>query len=132
MTTEDEAFFIAICLEGFYYGKILVLHALTCTLAKEVQLSPSPGLYSGIFAMYLQCPSKKSRMAAILFYAICLLYILSTASFVSDFVCLIPEVSTSNNSICKNNILISCAVAYQFNFPQLQHPNSILKLSATI
>ena len=84
-------------LEGFLYGKICAL-----TLVKEVQLLPDPGLYSGIFAIYLQCPSKRSGTALILFYAVCLLYVLSTASFVSDLTALILQVS--NNSIRKNTI----------------------------
>ena len=65
------------------------------------------GLYSGIFAIYLQCPSKRSGTALI---PVCLLYVLSTADFVSDLVALIFYVS--NNSICKNTFLyISCADA---------------------
>ena len=97
-----------IWLEGFLYGKIC---ALTCTLAKKVQLFPGPGLYSGIFTMYLLlCPSTKSRTTIIHFYAVCLLYVLSTANFASDLVYLILYVS--NNSICKNTIFfISCADA---------------------
>ena len=88
-----------------------VLSGLTCTLAKEVQFFPGGlGLYSGIFAMYLQCPSKKSRTATILFYAVCLLYVLSTATFAGDLAALIFYVS--NNPISKNSFLyISCAVA---------------------
>ena len=103
----DEAYFISTCVEGFLFGKLC---ALTCTLAQEVQLFPCLGLYSGIFALYLQCPSKRSGTALILFYAVCLLYVLSTASFVSDLVYLI--IFVSNNSICKNTFLyISCADA---------------------
>ena len=109
MTTVDEAPFIGICLEGFLYGKLC---ALTCTLVKEVQLFLGLGLYSGIFAIYLLlvCPSKKSRTTIIQFYGVCLLYILSTTTFVSDLVALILYVS--NNSICKNSFFfISCADA---------------------
>ena len=104
MITWQESLFIGACLEGFFYGIISVLRAITCTLAKLVQifLVHGLGLYSGIFAMYLQCPPNKSR-ASILFYALCLLYILSTATIVTDLVTLILEVS--NNSICKNIIL---------------------------
>ena len=40
-------------------------------------------------------------MATIVFYAICLLYLLSTLSFVSDLLALILEVS--DNATCKNN-----------------------------
>ena len=108
---ELEVLFIAICLEGFFYDKISVLCALACTLAKEVQLFPGLGLYSGIFAMYLQCASKDSRTAIIVFYILCLLYVLSTATVVSDLLALILEVS--NNFVCKKFFFISCAVAYQ-------------------
>ena len=110
MITDQEAIYIALCLEGFLYGKIVsVLCALTWSLqvAKEVQLFPGLGFYSGIFAVYLQCPSKTSRMATIVFYALCLLYVLSTATIVSDLVAFILEVS--NNFICKN-IIFSSAV----------------------
>ena len=94
MTIVDEAYFTAICAEGFFYGKIC---ALTCTLAKVVQLFLGLGLYSGIFVMYLQCPPKKSGRAFILYYAVSLLYILSTATFVSNLVALILEVSNNSN-----------------------------------
>jgi hypothetical protein len=74
-----------------------------CTLAKE--LFPGLGLYSGIFAMYLQCPPNKStgKTASIFFYALCLLYVLSTATVVVDLVTNILR-EVSNNSICKNII----------------------------
>ena len=95
---------LPIWLEGFLYGKICTL---TCTLAKEVQLFLGLGLYSGLFAMYLLlCPSKKSRTTIIHFYAVCLLYVLSTATFASDLVADILYVS--NNPICKNTIFLIC------------------------
>ena len=67
---------------------------LNCTLAKEVHLFPGLGLYSGIFVIYLQCPSEsnKSRTANIVFYVLCLLYILSAATFVGDVLGYILEV----------------------------------------
>ena len=72
----------------------------------------SPGLYSGLFAIYLQCLSKKS----IIFYAVCLLYGLSAATFVADLVAVLLQVS--NNSICKNTFLyISCADTSRNNIP---------------
>ena len=56
--------------------------------------------------MYLQCSSNKSRTAIIHFYTLCLLYVLSTVSVVSDIVVAILQVS--NNPICKNiNFLLS-------------------------
>jgi hypothetical protein len=77
----------------------------TCTLAKEVQLFPAGlGLYSGIFAMYyLQRSSDKSRTAYIIFYALCVLYVLSTVNVVLDLVGNTLGLEVSNNSrICKN------------------------------
>ena len=94
-----------LCVEGFLYGNISVLCALTCTLAKEVQLFPGLGIYSGIFVVYSHCHRKESRITSIIFYALCLLYILSTVTITSDLLGLIIEVS--NNSICKNIIFLS-------------------------
>ena len=101
MITAQEAYFIGTCLEGFFYGK-QVLSALTCTLAKEV---PGLGFYSGIFAIYLKCPSNKSRSSIILFYALCVLFVLSAATLVCDMVAFVLEVS--NNVVCKNTIFLS-------------------------
>ena len=86
---------LVIWLEGFLYGKIC---ASTCTLSKEVQLFLGLGLYSGIFAIYLQCPSKRSGAALVLLFAVCLLYVQSAATFVSDLVRFVLQVS--NISIC--------------------------------
>jgi hypothetical protein len=98
MITYPDAVFIALCLEGFFYGMTSVLCALTCTLAKEVQLLPGLGLYFGIFAMYLQYASKTSRTTTILFYALCILYVLTTVSVVVDLVTIIVG-EVSNNYI---------------------------------
>ena len=63
--------------------------------------------------MFLQCSSNKSGMAIIIFYTLCLLYVLSTATFVTDIV--FSALQVSNNPICKNiKFFISCAVAYQY------------------
>ena len=101
----NEVHFLSICLEGFFYGKISILCALICTPVKEVQSFPAPGLYSGIFIIYLHNQlnnlNRDSRRA-IIFYALCILYVLSTVTFLADFVQLIFDVS--NNSICKNII----------------------------
>ena len=88
--------------------------ALLCTLAKEVQLFPCLGIYSGILVMYFQCQSNNStgRTTNIVFYAICLLYVLSTVIFISDVFKLI--VGVSNNSICsKDVIFIRCPAESQ-------------------
>ena len=108
-----EAFILAFCLEGFLYGKISVLCALTSTLLKKYNHSPSVGIYSESFAIYLQHPSKESTTATIIFYALCLLYVLST-TFVCDFITFI--IGVSNNSIWKNIIFISYAGACQLKY----------------
>jgi hypothetical protein len=99
MISQVEVIFITLYLEGFFFGKTSALCALTCTLAKEVHLFLGLGIYSGIFAIYLKCPSKESRTATIVFYVLCLLYVLSMASVVMDLLQCIIDVS--NNSICK-------------------------------
>jgi len=66
-TASDAYYFIGLCIEWFLYG-----------------------LYSGIFAMYLQRPQNKSRTASIIFYALCVLYVLSTVNVVIDLVANIP------------------------------------------
>ena len=102
------------CFEGFLFGNVSVLCALTCNLAisftEKVQLFHVPGVYSGIFAIYLQCPSDESRTrrANVVFYAICLVYVFCAGAVVSDSISITVQVS--NKFICKNIIfIISCA-----------------------
>ena len=83
--------------------------------AKKVQLFPGLGIYSAIFVIYLHCVllSKESRKTSIIFYALCLLYVLSTAAFVCDL--LESLIGVSNNSISKYIIfLISYTDASQY------------------
>ena len=98
--TLHDSVLIGLCLEGFLFGKCAP--KLNCTLAKEVQSFPGLGLYSGIFALYLQSPSKESRTATIVFYVLCLLYGLSILTLFCDLLIGILESYTavSNNSIC--------------------------------
>ena len=95
-------------------------------VAKQVQLFPGLGVYSGIFAIYLQCPSKQSRTLTtnIVFYTLCLLYIFCTVSFVGDLVVYAYAVS-SNNPIYENNhfyhqLRSLVSIRYRLNF-QLTH-----------
>ena len=80
--------------------------SLPCTLAKEVQLILGLGFYSGILTVYFQCQSNEStgRTATIIFYAICVLYLLSTVNFVIDLVSLIFDV-TNNSKAAHRTIL---------------------------
>ena len=80
--------------------------------AKEVQLLPGLGIYSGIFVLYLQCRLPESRTANMVFYALCVLYILSTANVVVDL--LYFTLGVSNNSISKNIIFLSVMQLYLF------------------
>ena len=55
-------------------------------LSKEIQIYFISGIYSGIFAVHLQCHASKARAGdnkkqKMTFYALCLLYVLSTAAF---------------------------------------------------
>ena len=77
---------------------VLQLVPLLNMFPLELELFLGLGLYSGIFVIYLQCTSKMSRTQIILFYALCILYVLSTATIVGDLINLIFEVS--DNSIC--------------------------------
>ena len=68
--------------------------------------------------MYLQLgrPPNKSRTASIIFYALCVLYVLSTVNVVLDLLSNIIE-RVSDNSICKNILFltISCAEELRAN-----------------
>ena len=120
MITVEELAVLTMCIEWFLYGKISFLCAVTCTPAKEVQLFPDLGIYSGIFAIYLQFTLlKESRTTSIVFYALCALHILSTVTVVSDLITCIIQVS--NSSIYKNInfyqlLCRHVSVHYQFNF----------------
>ena len=66
MITSEELDLLYMCFEWFLYGKIFFLCALTCTLLKKV--FSGLGIYSGIFAIYIQCPSKESRTQEYFFF----------------------------------------------------------------
>ena len=57
-------------------------------LSKEIQNYFISGIYSGIFALYLQCHASKetadNMKQKITFYALCVLYVLSAADFTLD------------------------------------------------
>jgi hypothetical protein len=61
---------------------------------------PFSGLYSGIFALYLQCHASKTDTAkpnCILIYALCILYVLSVATIGFDIISFVVPTSVSNN-----------------------------------
>ena len=118
ITTLETLACFSICFEGFLFGNVSYVHLnvpLVLLVAKEIQLFPGLGIYTGIFAIYLQCPSDESRTrtANVVFYAICLLYVFCAAAVVSDLISVTLQVS--DKFICRNIIfIISCAVVYQF------------------
>ena len=75
-----------LCLEGFFFGTISLNSQ--GQVAKAVQRFPILGLYSGIFAVYLQHHGSQStdRARNILFYALCLLYALAAATYIMAIV----------------------------------------------
>ena len=101
----------SMCLEWFLFGSISVLPLLL--FAKEVQLFPGLGIYSGIFAIYFTYSlNDKSRdrmsLANAVFSILCLLYIFCAMNVVCDLLNMILGVS--NKFICKIIIfIISCA-----------------------
>ena len=103
MINMVEATIFPMCIQGFLYGKIC---ALICTvpLQRLKRFNYYLGLYSGIFAIYLRCPSQKSRMAIIVFYVLCVLYVLSTATVVCNWLTVVLDVSNFFQMICKNII----------------------------
>ena len=75
--------------------------------ANKVQLFPGLGIYSGIFVIYFKLQgvlvSKGSRTTSIVFYALCLLYVLYTATVACDLLEFV--IAVSNNSICSKDII---------------------------
>ena len=112
LDTLDESIFIGYCLEGLFYGRI-ILYSMTITLcAKSL---PGVGIYSGIFVIYLRHEeSMKSKRATILFYLLCALYVLSTALVAIDITRYIIEVG--DNSVYNNKPFhaIGCAGTQQW------------------
>jgi hypothetical protein len=129
MISVTEWYIIDAYLEGFFFGKISVPCALTRTLAKEVQsfLDLLLGIYSGIFAIYLQYPSKEFKTAIIVFYVLCLLYVLSMATVVCDLLSF--TLGVSNNSICKIIIMLMCIGALS---PQMQNASQSILFRMSI
>ena len=84
--TFIEFDYLGRCLEGFFFGMISVAKP-KLLLAKAVQRCAIPGIYSGIFAMYLQHRGSQQgtdRAKNILFYALWVLYALSVATSIIE------------------------------------------------
>ena len=109
--TIDEFGYLAKCLEGFLFGELPAK-----PLSKEVQSHPMPGLYTGIFTMYLYYHASNKRTgdntkSNIIFYAICGLYVLSVAVNALGIVLAWLLMLVSNNErLFFNCALIICTV----------------------
>ena len=80
---------LGMCLAGFLFGTVSVLQLFTSSPnCLKLTPPPSPGLYSGIFAIYLQCRVSSHKdtdsRQNILFYALSLLYVLSLVIIALD------------------------------------------------
>lgn len=83
--TLKEPTLIGHLLEGFFYGNVIRLINIMAP-TNRFQYYCGPGLYSGIFAMYLQHhwqahKTDTGKTKNIIFYAICTLYALFFANF---------------------------------------------------
>ena len=79
--------YVGTCLEGLLFGMISVNSY--AQVAKAIQHCAIQGLYSGIFAICLQLKhsglqKSTDRARNILFYALSVLYALTTATFIVD------------------------------------------------
>ena len=86
--TSGDFEYLGRFLEGFFFGTISVNSQAQVT--KAVQHFPIPGLYSGIFAMYLQHQQSTDKAKNILFYALWVLYALSAATIIVEIVIALP------------------------------------------
>ena len=97
--TYDEMTFIGIVLEGFCYGEIFC-----STVIIGMINYPFPGFYSAVFVIHMQYHVSKElgiKKRNILVYALCILYMLSTAAIVLDVT---RYVTVSKTCIHRNKI----------------------------
>ena len=85
--TLGDFFHLSMYLESFLFGELYVLQLRKPCLKDSNHFIS--GIYSGIFALYLQCHASKERTGdntkqKLTFYALCVLYILSAAAFALD------------------------------------------------
>ena len=119
LTFVDFIYIIGTCLEGFFFGTISVSCAQV-TLAKTVQHFPIPGLYSGIFALYLQhhgSQQSAGRAKNIVFYALWVLYALSAATIIVEILNFDLYLVSMNDPWLFTFISITCNTEYRSGPP---------------
>ena len=78
--TDIDFIYLAACLGGFFFGAIHICSLIV--ISEVIKHYPIPGLYSGIFALYLQCHASQNRADKIDFYALSVLYVLCGVSVI--------------------------------------------------
>ena len=95
---------LGIYLEAFYFGKSFFNHVQLSIFSKKIQHYPIPGLYSGIFVLYLYLMSNKdtnSKTSKFTFYLLCILYFSSLGIVFLDAAQFIYNVG--NNPVHNND-----------------------------
>ena len=81
-------YYLAKCLEGGLFGELAAL--LLVHASFKIDNNPIPGIYSGLFAIHLACHATKretdSSKPNIIFYALCVLYVLTGIVVAIDIV----------------------------------------------
>lgn len=120
--TEADFIYLAACLGGFFFGAIQICSPTV--ISKVTKHYPVPGLYSGIFALYLQCRASQNRTDKIAFYALSVLYVLCGVSIAVGITFNFFEIDsgTVSKTILQvfNFTLISCADFRRCPYPS--HP----------
>ena len=109
--TRNNYVYISLCLESFIFGEIPAVLQLSRHLSKrDSNLPLVPGLYSGIFVMYLQYHAAKKRSNNVkentIFYALCVVYALSMAIMALDIAVSVTTAFVSNYIFFFNFVLI--------------------------
>ena len=104
--------YLGLCMEGFWFGTLSVLQMPRPLTKSHYTVS---GLYSGIFAMYLSYYGSKdtNKTKNILYYALCVLYVLSVATLSLDIGIFVYEEVSSQPIHKISFMLISCAVRHR-------------------
>ena len=110
--------------EGFLFGKIVysgIVSPPLSFLKLSQNYTPGLGIYSAMFAMYLQYEGSKKptdKRTTIVFYSLCTLYALSSAVFTIDIaetVLLVSKISVRDHNLfsCYQSSGYTSAVFYK-------------------
>ena len=108
---------------------------------KDVQFFPVLGVYSGIFAIYLQYPSNKSktRLEDVVFYILCLLYGFCAATVVCDLLVFTFEVSNKfifrilfSSSVAQLRFVYALSLQLQIDLQPIYNRIGVVQLQETV